>query len=150
MNLGKLGLNDRILAIVGVVAFVNLFLPWFTVSAKSVSVVPGYDVGGGSYSGNAWNSVVGFEGWFPMLLLIGIWIHHRSSLLGREQRKHLLKETAEGFRVVFGIPVLRAIATVALIIPLLVAPAQGLSPAWAGESDRVKKIRLTYTCRSAG
>lgn len=65
--------------------------------------------------------------------LIGLWIHQRPSLLNRDQRTHLLKETAEGFRVVFGIPVLRSIAIVALIIPLLVAPAQGLSPAWAGE-----------------
>jgi hypothetical protein len=70
LNLGKLGLNDRILAVVGILAFVDLFLPWYTVSVKAVAGEPGFY--GGSASANAWNGGVGFEAWFAMLLLLAV------------------------------------------------------------------------------
>lgn len=71
MNLGKLGLNDRILAVVGVLAFIDSFLPWYSVTVKAVAV-DGF--GGGSYGGstNGWSS--GFAAWFPLLLLLAIGI----------------------------------------------------------------------------
>jgi len=71
LNLGKLGLNDRILAIVGILAFVDLFLPWYTVSVKAVAGDDGFNYGG-SASGNAWNGAVGFEAWFALLILLAI------------------------------------------------------------------------------
>ena len=71
MNLGKLGLNDRILAVVGVLAFIDLFLPWYSVSSKGVAV-DGFTEAGYSVSGNAWNSYVGFEAWFSLLLILAI------------------------------------------------------------------------------
>jgi hypothetical protein len=67
LNLGKLGLNDRILAVVGVLAFVNLFLPWYSASFSGVD-----GIAGGSFSANAWNGGVGFEAWFPMILLLAV------------------------------------------------------------------------------
>jgi hypothetical protein len=71
LNLGKLGLNDRILAVVGVLAFVDSFLPWYSVTVKSAAV-DGF--GGGSFGGstNGWSS--GFAAWFPLLLLLAIGI----------------------------------------------------------------------------
>jgi len=68
-------------------------------------------------------------------LLVGLWVHSRSALLDRTQRTHLFKETAQGFRVVFGTPVLRAIAVTVLVAHLFSAPPEGLAAAWATTRD---------------
>ncbi|HEV2639606.1 MAG TPA: hypothetical protein VGX23_31020 [Actinocrinis sp.] len=51
----------------GLLAFVNSFLPWYTVSVKGAA-----DLGIGDYStsGNAWS--VGIGAWFPMVLLLAV------------------------------------------------------------------------------
>jgi hypothetical protein len=68
MDLTKLGRTERILGIVGILALVDSFLPWYSVS------VSGGTVGGISYGGSAsasgWS--VGIGGWFPLLLLLAI------------------------------------------------------------------------------
>ena len=69
MNLEKLGRNDRILAVVGLLAFIDSFLPWYKVSVKS-SGVDGLGAYNASTSGNAWS--VGFGAWFPLILLLAI------------------------------------------------------------------------------
>jgi hypothetical protein len=71
LNLEKLGRNDRILAVVGILAFIDMFLPWYSVSSKGISV-GGFTEAGYSVSGNAWNGYVGFEAWFSLLLLLAI------------------------------------------------------------------------------
>ena len=66
MDLTKLGRTERVFAIVGLLAFINTFLPWWSVSAKgSIAALAGTDA---SASGNAWD--IGFWAWFPMLLLL--------------------------------------------------------------------------------
>jgi len=70
MDLTKLGRTERVLAIVGLLAFINTFLPWWSVSAKgSIAALAGSDA---SASGNAWD--IGFWAWFPMFLLLAIGI----------------------------------------------------------------------------
>ena len=59
MDLTKLGRNERVLAIVGLLAFIDSFLPWWSVT-----------VGPFSSSESGWG--VGFAGWFPVLLLLAI------------------------------------------------------------------------------
>jgi hypothetical protein len=67
MDLTKLGRTERVLAIVGLLAFINSFLPWYSASAKgSVAAL----AGGYSASANAWS--IGFWAWFPMVLLLAI------------------------------------------------------------------------------
>ncbi|HZU57803.1 MAG TPA: hypothetical protein VFA06_18165 [Actinocrinis sp.] len=66
MDLTKLGRSERVLAIVGLLAFIDSFLPWYSVSFKGELGV----IAGGSVSGNAWD--VGFWAWFPMLLLLAV------------------------------------------------------------------------------
>lgn len=66
MDLTKLGRTERVLAIVGLLAFIDSFLPWYSVSFKGELGV----IAGGSVSANAWD--VGFWAWFPMLLLFAI------------------------------------------------------------------------------
>jgi MFS family permease len=69
--------------------------------------------------------------------LVGLWVRTRPAVLERAQRTHLLKETAQGFRVVFGTPVLRAIAITVLVAHLFAAPPEGLAAAWATTRDPV-------------
>jgi len=68
MDLTKLGRTERVLAIVGLLAFINTFLPWWSVSAKGSLGT----ISGASASGNAWD--IGFWAWFPMFLLLALGI----------------------------------------------------------------------------
>jgi MFS family permease len=67
--------------------------------------------------------------------LIGLRVHARPAALAREKRTHLLRETAAGFRVVFGTPTLRAIAILVLAASLFTVPPEGLAAAWAGQLE---------------
>jgi MFS family permease len=69
-------------------------------------------------------------------LLARFGVRARPPVLTRAQRKHLLRETAQGFRVVFGTPVLRAIAVTVLAANLFTVPPEGLAAAWAGLLER--------------
>jgi MFS family permease len=63
--------------------------------------------------------------------MIGLGVHHRPAALARDRRTHLLRETGEGFRIVFGTAPLRAIALVVLAASLFSAAPEGLAAAWA-------------------
>src|SRR5260221_10734085 len=74
-------------------------------------------------------------------ILIGGWVRGRPALLSRAQRTHLLKETAQGVRVDFGTPVLRAIALTVLAMQLFTSPPEGLAAPWAAEAEHVAAHR---------
>lgn len=80
MDLTKLGRTERILAIVGILAFVDSFLTWYSVTIRGFSVA-GVTEGGVTISGNAWN--VGFWAWFPMLLLLAVGVVTALPAFGR-------------------------------------------------------------------
>ncbi len=65
--------------------------------------------------------------------LVWRWVRHRPSAMSAEHRSHLLRETAEGFRVVFGHPVMRAIALLVFALVSVVIVPEGLAAAWSGE-----------------
>jgi hypothetical protein len=111
LNLGKLGLNDRILAAVGLLAFIDSFLPWYSVSVKAAAV-EGFS--GASYSGstNAWSS--GFAAWFSLLLLLAIGIV--VALPAFEQKINL----PGGFAL---IGILALVATVLILLRWLTYPS---------------------------
>ncbi|HEV3172794.1 MAG TPA: hypothetical protein VGZ32_20775 [Actinocrinis sp.] len=69
MDLTKLGRTERVLAIVGLLAFIDSFLSWYSVTIKGFSL-GSVSAGGYSASDNAWN--IGFWAWFPMLLLLAV------------------------------------------------------------------------------
>lgn len=71
MDLTKLGRTERVLAIVGLLAFINSFLDWYSVTFKGFGLA-GVASSDYTVSGNAWN--VGFWAWFPMLLLLAVGI----------------------------------------------------------------------------
>jgi MFS family permease len=66
-------------------------------------------------------------------LLIRFGVRHRPPALTSEEGRHLLRETAEGFSVVFGTPVLRAIAVIIFTSMLFAIVPEGLAAAWAAE-----------------
>lgn len=59
MDLTKLGRTERVLAIVGLLAFIDSFLPWWSLSVGPISV-----------SESGWS--VGIGGWLPLLLLLAV------------------------------------------------------------------------------
>jgi MFS family permease len=60
-------------------------------------------------------------------------LNDRPPAMRAEQRSHLLRETGEGFRVVFGTPALRAIAILVFTSMLFVIVPEGLAIGWASE-----------------
>jgi MFS family permease len=63
--------------------------------------------------------------------VVGLGVRDRAPVVARENGTHLLRETAAGFRIVFGNPVLRAIAIgVFVTLPFVVVP-EALAAAWA-------------------
>ncbi|MGW4465780.1 MFS transporter [Micromonospora sp. NPDC004704] len=66
-------------------------------------------------------------------VLIRFRIHQRPAAMTEAHRSHLLRETAEGFRLVFGTPVLRAIAIVVFASMLFAIVPEGLAAGWAAK-----------------
>ena len=64
-----------------------------------------------------------------LLILTGV--RPRPAALGAGQRRHLLHETGEGFRLVFGSRVLRSIALMAFSLGAFAIVPEGLAAAWA-------------------
>jgi MFS family permease len=68
-------------------------------------------------------------------LLASFGVRPRPAVLHPTQRTHLLRETGQGFTVVFGTPVLRAIALTVLAAHLFTILPEGLAAAWAGRLE---------------
>jgi len=68
--------------------------------------------------------------------LVGLGVRDRSPAVRRENGTHLLRETAAGFRMVFGNRVLRAIGIIVFVtLPFVVVP-EALAAAWATRLTR--------------
>jgi MFS family permease len=65
--------------------------------------------------------------------LIGLGVHLRAAELRSDERTHLLRETADGFSLVFGTPLLRSIALLVFGTVLFAVVPEGLAAAWAGQ-----------------
>ncbi|SDZ41479.1 MFS-type transporter involved in bile tolerance, Atg22 family [Micromonospora pattaloongensis] len=65
--------------------------------------------------------------------IIRFGVRERPPAMAREHRTHLLRETGEGFRFVFGTPVLRATAVLVFTAMLFAIVPEGLAAAWAAE-----------------
>ncbi|GAA4598793.1 hypothetical protein GCM10023107_46100 [Actinoplanes octamycinicus] len=67
-------------------------------------------------------------------LLIALRVQARPAAVAPSQRRHLLRETAEGFQVVFGNEVLRSIAIVVFTVIAFVVVPESLAASWAAEA----------------
>ncbi|MEU8185107.1 MFS transporter [Micromonospora sp. NPDC049044] len=64
-------------------------------------------------------------------LLVRLGVRNRSAVPNPAQRGHLLQETRQGFAIVFGTPVLRAIAVLVFSAMLFSVLPEGLAVGWA-------------------
>lgn len=71
-------------------------------------------------------------------------IRHRPPARAEAQRTHLLHESAEGIRLVFGRPVLRAIVLMVCLISMFSVAPEGLAAAWAAEDHNDPTTRGLY------
>jgi MFS family permease len=63
--------------------------------------------------------------------IIALWVRPRPAAAGADQRRHLLRETGEGFRLVFGTPLLRWIALMVFATTTFTILPEGLAAGWA-------------------
>ena len=63
--------------------------------------------------------------------IIAFWVDPRPAAAGPDQRRHLLRETGEGFRLVFGTPLLRSIALTVFALTTFTILPEGLAAGWA-------------------
>ena len=68
-------------------------------------------------------------------LTIAVGVSARPSAHKRRHRPQLLRETAEGFRLVFGSTVLRPIAVLVFTVTMFAIVPEGLAAGWAAELD---------------
>ena len=68
-----------------------------------------------------------------LIVLLGV--RHRPAAASRAGRSHLLRETAEGFQLVFGHRVLRAIALLVFTLTMFAIVPEGLAAAWAAQGN---------------
>ncbi|MEH1167449.1 MFS transporter [Micromonospora sp. CPCC 205539] len=66
-------------------------------------------------------------------LLVRFGVRDRAPVMTSAHRSHLLRETGQGFRIVFGTPVLRAIAVLVFSTVLFLIVPEGLAAGWANE-----------------
>ncbi|WP_239168674.1 MFS transporter [Paractinoplanes deccanensis] len=67
--------------------------------------------------------------------LISWGVRPRPAAYDRSQRRHLLRESGEGFRLVFGTQTLRSIAIMVFVLTMFAVVPEGLAAAWAAEAD---------------
>ncbi|MFF3109027.1 hypothetical protein ACFVSN_07560 [Kitasatospora sp. NPDC057904] len=74
----KISVQSGALAAIGVIAFIDSFLPWYTVSEKSgaTGLLTQY-----AASGNAWD--VGAGAWIPMVALVAVGVMAALPAIGR-------------------------------------------------------------------
>lgn len=68
-----------------------------------------------------------------MFILTGV--RPRPAARDRSKRTHLLRESAEGFRLVFGRETLRSIAILIFVLTMFAIVPEGLAAAWAAQGD---------------
>jgi MFS family permease len=102
-------------------------------TAVQLSIILGYFLGGTVAAYSPRSAVLFDAVTFGLSAgIVALWVRPREAALRPERRTHLLRETAEGFGVVFGRPVLRSIAVVVFAGLLFAVVPEGLGAAWAG------------------
>lgn len=96
--------------------------------------VVGYGAGGAVSAVNPRLALAIDAGTFAAsALFLWVGVRPRPAAMTEAHRSHLLKETAEGFRVVFGHPVMRPIALVVFVVVATMVVPEGLAAGWAAE-----------------
>jgi len=105
---------------------------WATVA--QAALITGYFAGGALAAYDARLTVLFNAATFGIsACLVGLGVHAREPALRVDQRTHLLGETADGFKLVFGGRVLRAIAVLVFCLVLFPVVPEGIAAGWAGQ-----------------
>jgi len=67
--------------------------------------------------------------------LIATGVRPRPAARARAERTHLLRESGEGFQIVFGRETLRAISVMIFVLTMFAVVPEGLAAAWAAQGD---------------
>ncbi|MFI7070643.1 MFS transporter [Micromonospora sediminicola] len=103
-------------------------------SAVQTAQVVGYLAGATIAALNPSTALLINAGTFAVsALLVRFGLRDRAPALATGPRNHLLRETAEGFRIVFERPVLRAIAVLVFSAMVFSIVPEGLAAGWAAE-----------------
>lgn len=78
-------------------------------------------------------------------MIIRTGLRQRPPAIREDHRAHLLRETADGFQVVFGTPVLRAIAILVFSSMLFAIVPEGLAAGWAAEQEGLEGAARGFT-----
>lgn len=102
--------------------------------ARQITQVAGYALGGLLSVLNPQLALAIDAGTFGLsALLLWAFVRPRPAALATAHRTHLLRETGEGFQVVFGTPVLRAIAVLVFGSVVFSIVPEGLAAGWSSE-----------------
>ncbi|MFD2766452.1 MFS transporter [Micromonospora eburnea] len=105
-----------------------------TTSSGQAAQVVGYLVGAAIAAASPATALLINAGTFAVsAALVQFGLRDRPPAMTAAHRSHLLRETAQGFRIVFGKPVLRAIAVLAFSAMVFSIVPEGLAAAWAAE-----------------
>ncbi|MGC4807067.1 MFS transporter [Micromonospora sp. DT233] len=103
-------------------------------STGQAAQVIGYLIGAAIAAVNPTAALLINAGTFALsATLVRFGVQDRPPAMTAKHRSHLLRETGEGFRIVFGTPVLRAIALLVFSSMLFSIVPEGLAAAWARE-----------------
>jgi MFS family permease len=104
-------------------------------STSQAAQVIGYSTGAGLAAFSPRSAIVlDAVTFLASAALIRFGVRQRPAALARAERTHLVRETAEGFRLVFGTTVLRSIAIIVLSAGMFAIVPEGLAAAWAQQS----------------
>lgn len=73
--------------------------------------------------------------------IIALWVNPRPAAAGPGERRHLLRETGDGFRLVFGTPLLRSIALMVFALTTFTILPEGLATGWSAMFDEDRAAR---------
>jgi MFS family permease len=103
------------------------------VTVAQTALITGYFAGGALAAYSPQETLLFNAATFGIsAFLVGLGVHDREPALRADQRTHLLRETAAGFKLVFGSPVLRAIAVLVFCTMLFTIVPEGIAAGWAG------------------
>ncbi len=110
-------------------------------TTAQVAQVGGYLVGAAVATVNPrWALLLDAATFAVSALVIRFGVRRRPAATAPRHR-HLLGETADGFRLVFGTPVLRAIALIVFAVMLFAIVPEGLAAAWAARTGSSEDAR---------
>jgi MFS family permease len=112
-------------------------------STGQAAQVGGYLAGAAIAGFNPRLAVLVNAGTFALsAVIIRFGVRRRPPAMATTHRSHLLQETSEGFRLVFGTPVLRAIAIMVFAAMLFAIVPEGLAAGWATQSAHGEQERI--------